>query len=52
MANCLMSGEALALTILGEDVSEWLPEAYGLSEKRFQGTLTPPEAVKALTAKL
>lgn len=52
MANCLMSGEALVLTILGEDVSDWLPGAYGLDEKRLRGTLTPPEAVKVLTAKL
>lgn len=52
MANCLMSGEALALMILGENVSDWLPDAYGLGEKRLQGTLTPPEAIKALSAKL
>lgn len=52
MANCLMSGEALALMILGESVSDWLPEAYGLGEKRLRDVLTPSEAVEALTAKL
>jgi glycine/D-amino acid oxidase-like deaminating enzyme len=52
MVNCLMSGEALALMILGENVSDWLPDAYGLGEKRLRGTLTPPEAIKALSAKL
>lgn len=52
MANCLMSGEALALKMLGEDVSDWLPEAYGLGEKRLRDVLTPSEAVKVLTAKL
>lgn len=52
MANCLMSGEALALMMLGESVSDWLPEAYGLGEKRLRDVLTPSEAVKALTAKL
>ncbi|KAJ6111340.1 hypothetical protein N7523_007401 [Penicillium sp. IBT 18751x] len=52
MANCLMCGEALALAILGEDVSDWLPEAYGLGDERLRETLTPPEAVKVLTAKL
>lgn len=52
MANCLMSGEALALMMLGEDVSDWLPEAYGLSEKRLRDVLTLSCAVDALTAKL
>lgn len=52
MANCLMSGEALALMMLGKTVSDWLPEAYGLDEKRLQGVLKSSEAVKALAAKL
>ncbi|CAG8061034.1 unnamed protein product [Penicillium salamii] len=49
MANSLMSGEALALMILGEDVSSWLPIAYGLGEKRLRETLTIPKAVDALS---
>ncbi|KAJ5152584.1 uncharacterized protein N7482_009062 [Penicillium canariense] len=52
MANCLMSGEALALMILGENVRDWLPGAYEVSEKRLQSILTPLEAVKALSSKL
>lgn len=52
MANSLMSGEALALMILGEDVSDWLPVAYGLGEKRLRETLTIPRAVNALSSKL
>ncbi|KAJ6138819.1 FAD dependent oxidoreductase [Penicillium samsonianum] len=52
MANSLMSGEALALMILGEDVSDWLPVAYGLGEKRLRETLTVPGAVNALGSKL
>lgn len=52
MANCLMSGEALASMMMGEPVSDWLPEAYGLGEKRLRDALTPSEAVKTLTAKL
>lgn len=52
MANCLMSGEALALMMLGDNVSDWLPEAYGLDEKRLQGVLASSEAVNALAAKL
>ncbi|KAJ5189011.1 Monooxygenase FAD-binding [Penicillium cf. griseofulvum] len=52
MANSLMSGKALALMILGEDVSDWLPVAYGLGEKRLQETLTVPGAVNALRSKL
>jgi glycine/D-amino acid oxidase-like deaminating enzyme len=51
MANCLLSGEALALMALGERV-DWLPGAYGLDEKRLGSVLTAPESVKALTAKL
>lgn len=51
MANCLLSGEALALMALGEQV-DWLPGAYGLSEERLGNVLTAPESVKALTAKL
>ncbi|CAI7576804.1 unnamed protein product [Penicillium pancosmium] len=51
MANCLLSGEALALMALGERV-DWLPSAYGLDEKRLRNVLTSPESVKALTAKL
>jgi len=52
MANCLMSGEALALMILGENVSDWLPDAYGLSEKRLRETLTAAESIKALSVNL
>lgn len=52
MANSLMSGEALALMILGEDVSSWLPIAYGLGEKRLRETLTIPKAIDALSSKL
>ncbi|KAJ5163935.1 FAD dependent oxidoreductase [Penicillium coprophilum] len=52
MANSLMSGEALASMILGEDVSNWLPAAYGLGEQRLQETLTVPGAVNALRSKL
>lgn len=36
MANCLLSGEALARMILGEDVSAWFPGAYLVSEDRLR----------------
>lgn len=52
MANSLMSGEALAAMVLGEDVSDWLPIAYGLGEKRLRETLTVPGAINALESKL
>lgn len=52
MANSLMSGEALASMILGEDVSSWLPSAYGLGETRLRETLTIPKAINALSSKL
>ncbi|THC92797.1 hypothetical protein EYZ11_007726 [Aspergillus tanneri] len=35
MANCLLSGEALARMMVGEDVSSWFPEAYRISYRRF-----------------
>lgn len=52
MANCLMSGEALVSLILGNGTGDWLPDAYGLSEKRLRDILTAPESIKALTSKL
>lgn len=36
MANCLLSGEALAQMMLGEDVIDWLPEAYGINSQRLR----------------
>ena len=36
MANCLLSGEALARMMLGEDVSDWLPDAYGNHPRRWE----------------
>lgn len=38
MANCLLSGEALARMMLGEDVSDWLPDAYGIHSLRLGNT--------------
>jgi glycine/D-amino acid oxidase-like deaminating enzyme len=52
MANSLLSGEALGLMILGEDVSSWLPMAYGLGERRLREALTIPKAISALNSKL
>lgn len=52
MANCLMCGVALALMILGQKVDDWLPGAYDLSDHRLRSSLTLPEAVKTLSAKL
>ena len=51
MANCLLSGEAVALMALGRKV-DWLPGAYGLDEERLKSVLTERESVQALTAKL
>ncbi|EAU32714.1 predicted protein [Aspergillus terreus NIH2624] len=45
MANCLMSGEALAKIMLGEEVP-WLPGAYGVSDARLKGLLTVENATK------
>ncbi|RHZ60697.1 NAD(P)/FAD-dependent oxidoreductase [Aspergillus thermomutatus] len=46
MANCLLSGEALARIMLGEDVSDWLPEAYAIHPRRLE-KLTLHGAVKS-----
>lgn len=35
MPYCWMAGEALANMILGQDVSDWLPEAFLVSEGRL-----------------
>lgn len=51
MANCLLSGEAVALMALGKSV-DWLPGAYRLGEERLKSALTERESVQALTAKL
>lgn len=45
MANGLSCGEALAKMILGEDVSEWFPEAYIVTDKRLSSPAMEPEAV-------
>lgn len=50
MANCLLSGEALALMMLGESVSDWFPEAYALEDKRLNQILAPSEAIREMTA--
>lgn len=36
MANCILSGEALARMMLGEDVSDSLPGAYGTHSGRWE----------------
>lgn len=36
MANCLLSGEALARMMLGEDISDWFPDAYGTHSRRWE----------------
>ncbi|KAA8642538.1 NAD(P)/FAD-dependent oxidoreductase [Aspergillus tanneri] len=47
MANCLLSGEALAKMMLGEGVSEWLPAAYGIHDGRLKELLTVDHAVRS-----
>lgn len=43
MANCWLSGEAVAGMMRGEDVSEWLPECYLPTPERL-GLLDAPKA--------
>lgn len=48
MSLCVSSGEALAGLILGQDVTDWLPEIYAVSEERLQNALTVQNAVEAV----
>ena len=48
MANCLLSGEALALMMLGEDVSDCLPDAYGADLGRFEHAVPEKKPVKSV----
>lgn len=45
MDKCWLTGEALAKMIMGEDVSDWFPQCYTLTERRLQQTLTANKTV-------
>ncbi|KAE8352385.1 FAD dependent oxidoreductase [Aspergillus coremiiformis] len=47
MANCLLAGEALAKIMLDEDVSAWLPNAYGIHETRVTELLAVDRVIKS-----
>ncbi|KAK2735553.1 FAD dependent oxidoreductase superfamily protein [Colletotrichum kahawae] len=40
MDKCWLTGEALAKMMFGEDVSDWFPQAYIVTEERLQKGLT------------
>ncbi|KAF4334208.1 FAD dependent oxidoreductase superfamily [Fusarium beomiforme] len=40
MDKCWLTGEALVKMMLGEDVSEWFPQAFLVTEERLQTKLT------------
>ncbi|KAL4890644.1 FAD dependent oxidoreductase [Aspergillus ambiguus] len=46
MANCLMSGKALAMIMLGEDDHTLLPGAYRVTDARLKELLTVEQAAK------
>jgi glycine/D-amino acid oxidase-like deaminating enzyme len=48
MCMCWRSGEAIAKKIYGIDVSDWLPEAYEVSEERLNTTLTVEHSVEKM----
>lgn len=50
MANCLLSGKALALMMLGENANDSLPEAYRLEEERLKHLLTPSKSISGVLA--
>lgn len=46
MSLCVASGEALACLMLGQNVSNWLPEAFNLSESRLHDSLNTDKSVE------
>ncbi|KAM0327048.1 hypothetical protein ACHAQA_006171 [Verticillium albo-atrum] len=45
MDKCWLTGEALARMVLGEDVNEWFPKAFLVTEDRLRAGLTPEKTV-------
>lgn len=45
MDKCWLTGKALVGMILGEDVSDWFPQAFMVTEERLQGELTARKTV-------
>ncbi|KAK1622866.1 FAD dependent oxidoreductase-domain-containing protein [Colletotrichum phormii] len=45
MDKCWLTGEALVRMMFGEDVSDWFPLAYVVTEKRLRGKLTADETL-------
>ena len=46
LSLCVASGEALAYLMLGRNVSDWLPEAFNVSEARLHNTLNTEKSVE------
>ncbi|KAF5252036.1 hypothetical protein FANTH_2990 [Fusarium anthophilum] len=45
MDKCWLTGEALVKMMLGEDVSEWFPSAFLVTEERLQNKLTADQTL-------
>ncbi|EXF84058.1 hypothetical protein CFIO01_04918 [Colletotrichum fioriniae PJ7] len=45
MDKCWLTGEALVRMMFGEDVSDWFPQAYVVTEERLRGKLTSDETL-------
>jgi glycine/D-amino acid oxidase-like deaminating enzyme len=45
MDKCWLTGKALVNMLLGEDVSDWFPQAFLLTEERLQTELTSAKTV-------
>lgn len=45
MDKCWLTGKALVTMILGEDVSDWFPQAFLVTEERLRTELTPDKTV-------
>ncbi|KAK1709508.1 uncharacterized protein CLUP02_04847 [Colletotrichum lupini] len=45
MDKCWLTGEALVRMIFGEDVGDWFPQAYIVTEERLRGKLTSDETL-------
>ncbi|KAI6081274.1 FAD dependent oxidoreductase-domain-containing protein [Hypoxylon rubiginosum] len=45
MTNGLLCGDALSKLILGEDINEWFPECYSVTDERLKGKKFTEDAV-------
>jgi len=50
MAFCWSAGKAVVAMMCGEDISDWFPEPFFLSEGRLKSSLSVKESVSSMEA--